>query len=364
LEWSEPETATKYFKYSNRGELLEVQWNDTTTNTDHRLVSKYDALGRVTYRDERNNGVTDPDTINEYLYDMGASVAPQVTPTYVLGRLAQVQAPTGKVYFSYDSFGRMNARTFTDMNANMYVEKSTFRGDGALSTLEFYLPDTAFNRELVEYAYDTAGKVREIKFSDGSVDSKLYEAFDIDPLGRVRKATFGGGTHYQANGRFLSRDPLVVPRTAATTNAYAFAMNDPLNRSDPSGMQCIGQECQGEGPTNPDPGGPSGINPPGLYLPSGGRGGPSNPRAADRPPPNVLMITIPAGSGLDLSGLKNPFYDPDLAFCDSPGMGGGLAAYDPPKTHMDGSTSYPSPRSWRKARSRRSMAWCGGGPAI
>ncbi|MEZ4442853.1 MAG: RHS repeat-associated core domain-containing protein [Polyangiaceae bacterium] len=46
-------------------------------------------------------------------------------------------------------------------------------------------------------------------------------------------------------GRFQSRDPLLIPRTAATTNPYAFAMNDPWNASDPSGLDplCDAGSC-------------------------------------------------------------------------------------------------------------------------
>jgi hypothetical protein len=46
----------------------------------------------------------------------------------------------------------------------------------------------------------------------------------------------GARLYDPALGRFLSRDPLLIPRTAATTNPYAFAMNDPVNSADPSGL--------------------------------------------------------------------------------------------------------------------------------
>jgi RHS repeat-associated protein len=74
----------------------------------------------------------------------------------------------------------------------------------------------------------------------------LLAAFGISQL--------GARLYDPAIGRFLSRDPLLIPRTAATTNPYAFADNDPVNRSDPTGL-CTsgpkllvdeGEPCQSE----------------------------------------------------------------------------------------------------------------------
>src|SRR5690348_758110 len=45
-------------------------------------------------------------------------------------------------------------------------------------------------------------------------------AFDISQL--------GARLYDPAIGRFVGRDPLLIPRTVATTNSYAFASNDPV----------------------------------------------------------------------------------------------------------------------------------------
>jgi YD repeat-containing protein len=62
LQLAEPDTATRSFSYSDWGELVETSWVDQ--GIERRLVRRYDALGRLTATEERNDGVTDPETIN------------------------------------------------------------------------------------------------------------------------------------------------------------------------------------------------------------------------------------------------------------------------------------------------------------
>jgi RHS repeat-associated protein len=70
-----------------------------------------------------------------------------------------------------------------------------------------------------------------------------------DELASFGLSILGARLYDPVIGRFLSRDPLHIARTATTTNPYAFAANDPVNLSDPSGLDwqdgCIGIECRG-----------------------------------------------------------------------------------------------------------------------
>lgn len=87
--------------------------------------------------------------------------------------------------------------------------------------------------------------------SGQSTASPLY-TFDQwnggDALTNFGLSQLGARIYDPILGRFLSRDPLTIFRTAATSNPYAFAANDPVNHSDPTGLDwgdCIGQECLG-----------------------------------------------------------------------------------------------------------------------
>jgi RHS repeat-associated protein len=57
-----------------------------------------------------------------------------------------------------------------------------------------------------------------------------------DALAAFGISKLGARLYDPAIGRFLSRDPLLATQTATKTNPYAFAGNDPVNGSDPSGL--------------------------------------------------------------------------------------------------------------------------------
>ena len=234
IEWHEPESAMQFSTFSDWGELLDVRWTDSTTSpaTEVQLVNTYDALGRLTHREERRNGVVDPDAVNDYIYDQSLGTPPQINPTHLLGRLAQAKASTGSVFLSFDTFGRVNARAFTDTDNNVFVEKSFVHTNGAPDAIELFLPDTGYKRERIEYRYDSASRLRVVTFRDQSGNRELYSAATIDPLGHVRKAKYAGivdyGADFAETGRRLLKESTVS--SASGARRFIYLSYDPLGR--------------------------------------------------------------------------------------------------------------------------------------
>ncbi len=217
LEAAAPETATRFYAYSDWGEPTETRWSDGASV--RQLVRSYDALSRLTSAVERSDGIDDPETRNDYAYDIGITASPLLTPTHVLGQLAGARSPRGQVVFSYDALGRVNGRLFIDQQNVPYVERNEYHGIGNLASLEFNLPDRGHAKEVVKYDYDSAGRMRTIMYADPTGNRQLYQAESIDPLGRVRKARFGGNTVYHADyadaGRRLLKEAEVESATGS-----------------------------------------------------------------------------------------------------------------------------------------------------
>lgn len=230
LQLSEPATATHTYNYSDWGEPVETGWTDGPIS--HALYSAYDSLGRLIKKEERNNGVMDIDTVDSYSYDTAVSPSPLVNPTFVLGELASATSPKGSIAFSYDPFGRINARTFTDNQGGVYVNRSEQHADGSLSSVTFNLPDDSYASEMVKYGYDSAGRLRTIQFSDATGKQDIYSAQSIDDYARPTAATYGGTTSYQATyengGRRLIQQLAV--KSPKGSRQILFGQFDPLNR--------------------------------------------------------------------------------------------------------------------------------------
>jgi RHS repeat-associated protein len=259
IELDEPDSPPQLRTYSNWRELLSTSRTiqtsgaaasgvsssartDATTGSSTALtvVNTYDALGRLTHTENRRGGVADPGTVDNYLYDVAVNVAPQVTPTNMLGRLSQASSPTGAVSFSYDGLGQIAARVFTDVDGGMYVEARTSHGDGTPLALDLFLPDTGYADEHVDYPYDSAGRQKSIRYANGSDNEDLFEAtmsaryggvHPYDSLGRLRQAQYGLTSYsatYADTGRRLLTQALVS--SAKGSRSLSFAGYDPLGR--------------------------------------------------------------------------------------------------------------------------------------
>jgi RHS repeat-associated protein len=187
------------------------------------MINTYDALGRVIHQEQRNGNDVIAETINDYFYDQAVDVGPHVQPTHMLGRLALATSPTGSEAFSYDTFGRINARVFTDKQGELYVEKHAFHGDGSPRTLDFLLPDAAFAPEQVTYQYDSAGRAKLTTYTKNGSTQKLFEAQAIDPFGRVRQARYGATTYtasYADLGRRLMNQAALSSPSGSRSISY------------------------------------------------------------------------------------------------------------------------------------------------
>ena len=255
LELDEPDSSPRTNTYSKWGELLTSSRFTLPASSDDppngpvggppgvppndpialSVVAQYDALGRVIHKEEKRDGVTDPQTVNDYFYDDRVNITTQVTPTNTRGRLTQASWPTGSVSYSYDAAGDINAQVFLDPQGRTYVEKRNFNDDGTLNTLDMFPPDAAGGQmEEAVYGYDSAGHGNSVIYKTGDhlQNSKtLYSASQIDPFGRVRAATYGltsfAASYSDVGRRLISQ---VTASSMAGSRQISFQGFDPMER--------------------------------------------------------------------------------------------------------------------------------------
>lgn len=142
--------------------------------------------------------------------------------------------------------------------------------------------------------YRPYGEAASTGSQPGSAEYTTWQWNGGDALAAFGVSHLGARLYDPVIGRFLSRDPMQVQRTAATSNPYAFALGDPWNRSDPSGLD-VG--CSPDG---------SGCGGPGifdwLFLSIHG-----SPSTIPGSPPKVSPVSPFAPPGF---GSYDPTFDP------------------------------------------------------
>jgi RHS repeat-associated protein len=272
-------TQDRTFSYDGLGNLV-LEQDGLTANTTHfysdaadpdRLCAKvtaptaspvsppactyhYDTRGSVT-------GVTEPGTAwRSVEYDADG----RVTSMVLGGAAANVAYDAGGGVASLElkqgaKLVRRDWRYGPDIEeriigGKLVIERRIALGDGGVvsirrsggsRTILYPHADLANNRtvfttgtgavaERVEY--DPFGAILSDTASPGSMASSTYLWNGGDSIAELGVHQLGARFYEPGARRFLSRDPLFLQRGSARMHPYAFAFNDPVNLSDPTGM--------------------------------------------------------------------------------------------------------------------------------
>lgn len=264
------------FAYDALGNLLSL--TDELGTADASLsysTTDRDRICRIGYGDAGLGG-----TACNVSYDSFGNVIYEPTRTgarklgyYVNGAVRAIDDSTGaRADFRYDAFGGLQELDLSGPNeqrkdrqygafiANRYelsgLNKTSYtsrRFEGPGVSISRRGPDgpwifsfdeargTRFTTDgngafVQDVSYAPFGETTSTGAAHGTpqYSSELWNGGEqLDPMGLVQ---VGVRMYDPVIGRFLQRDPLFTPRTAATTNPYAFAFNEPINNGDPTGL--------------------------------------------------------------------------------------------------------------------------------
>jgi hypothetical protein len=239
----QPGVAPQAVTFNSWGQVTQVQWCDDPSlapcpiTKDRRIITQYEARGRVVHSEDQAGGQTVPGSVLNYHYDHSPNG---------IGQLDTAFWPTGELVFGYDTLGRVNVRSFFDTTVSplgQYVESHEFHDDGSEKTLHLFLPDNAFRNEKVDYAYDTAGRVKSVVYNDGSAQS-LFAASGTnpiyDPFGRIVNAQYGlaqFNATFAATGRRLLTDVKVTSGDRVHSREIAFPVLNDVTPFDSMGRE-------------------------------------------------------------------------------------------------------------------------------
>jgi RHS repeat-associated protein len=247
-----PDGEKENFTYDEMGNLLTAGNETGTTANIYNQAGHLASAGDVRMSYDKNGNLverTDGRGKSQYRYD-------------TLNRIREISAPNGeKISYAYSPLGeRAMVRSGKSENQTLYDgQKPIAHLDASLKTKARIIHGPGFDEVLgqessgsMQYFHrDPVGSIIAVTDAAGSpVASLSYKAFGTPrpASGTVPALAFAGRPYHPetglasfpfrdydpAIGRFLQPEPLGL--FAGWENAYAFAMNNPVNFIDPYGL--------------------------------------------------------------------------------------------------------------------------------
>jgi RHS repeat-associated protein len=219
----EPGTAPREMSYDRAGNQTELWWMDGGVRRSVR--SSYDDLGRLVRSVETNNYSEDAASVANYFYDESSGEPFHAGTAYAAGRLTHAHSATQSVYLGYDPFGRGTFSAWVDQSGRRVERSVTSRPDGATTELRLRLPDTGWQDEIATYTYDSAQRLKEVRWRDENYPQGLvlYSVAQYDLKGRRRATQFGNGTDQLTSYRDADRDEITSDQVSIAGGTYAVA---------------------------------------------------------------------------------------------------------------------------------------------
>jgi RHS repeat-associated protein len=247
--------ATQTRIFDSWGNVTQVQWCDDMTaapcpTKDRRSIARYDWLNRLIHREDQDSnsgGQPIAGTAVDLTYDANSGAIAGIPRNNMLGRLASATWSTGQEWFTYDSFGQVNSRTFIDTSVasnDHHYEIHEFHDDGSEKTLHLQIQDTNKQDEQVAYGYDSAARVNSMVYSFAGSSQNLFGPSGTSPIydafGRIINAKYGLASFNQSFANAGRRLPISLRMTSAngaSTREIDFPTVNNVRAFDPIGRE-------------------------------------------------------------------------------------------------------------------------------
>ncbi|HKN85555.1 MAG TPA: RHS repeat-associated core domain-containing protein, partial [Nitrospiraceae bacterium] len=214
-------TQTKFYSYDGSGRMISARFGPAHADLEYDPFGALSALRTVNQNIERRELFYGDAALVSFFNGSGQPVNVGTGPDAFHSYLErQIQSPEGIIAVMRRT--NTGATTMLYPDGELQGTRATFAANGTAA-------------ETIDYG--PYGSITEDSQTSDSLSWFPYQWNGGHTLDSFRLVAIGQRVLDGATGRFLQRDPSVNVSTATTAHPYAFAWNNPVGFTDPSGAE-------------------------------------------------------------------------------------------------------------------------------